>query len=59
MLACCSKDVDARHKAAHDEGDDKSARESVAPNLPLAARLCVGHIGLNGAVAERLKAAVC
>jgi hypothetical protein len=30
-----------------------------APNLPLAARPGVGHIGLNGAVAEWLKAAVC
>jgi hypothetical protein len=29
------------------------------PNLPLAAHPCVGHIGLNGAVAEWLKAAVC
>jgi hypothetical protein len=28
-------------------------------NLPLAARPCVGHIGLTGAVAEWLKAAVC
>jgi hypothetical protein len=30
-----------------------------AANLPLAALPCVGHIGLNGAVAEWLKAAVC
>jgi hypothetical protein len=35
------------------------AANSVAANLPLAARPCVGHIGLNGAVAEWLKAAVC
>ena len=28
-------------------------------NLSLAARPCVGHIGLNGDVAEWLKAAVC
>jgi hypothetical protein len=28
-------------------------------NLPLAARVCVGHIDLIGAVAEWLKAAVC
>jgi hypothetical protein len=28
-------------------------------NLSLAARRCVGHIGLNGDVAEWLKAAVC
>jgi hypothetical protein len=32
---------------------------SAAINLPLAAHPCVGHIGLNGAVAEWLKAAVC
>jgi hypothetical protein len=32
---------------------------SAARNLPLAAHPCVGHIGLNGAVAEWLKAAVC
>ena len=32
---------------------------SAASNLPLAARLRVGHIRLNGAVAEWLKAAVC
>ena len=32
---------------------------SAALNLPLAAHPCVGHIGLNGAVAEWLKAAVC
>ena len=30
-----------------------------SPNLPLAARARVGHIGLDGAVAEWLKAAVC
>ena len=30
-----------------------------APNLPLAARPRVGHIGPDGAVAEWLKAAVC
>jgi hypothetical protein len=35
------------------------ARNAAALNLPLAARRCVGHIGLNGAVAEWLKAAVC
>jgi hypothetical protein len=35
------------------------ARNSAAGNLPLAAGPCVGHIGLNGAVAEWLKAAVC
>jgi hypothetical protein len=38
---------------------DKMAANSVAANLPLAACPCVGHIGLNGAVAEWLKAAVC
>ena len=32
---------------------------SATRNLPLAAHPCVGHIGLNGAVAEWLKAAVC
>jgi hypothetical protein len=32
---------------------------AAAPNLPLAARPRVGHIGLDGAVAEWLKAAVC
>ena len=32
---------------------------TAAPNLPLAARPRVGHIGLDGAVAEWLKAAVC
>ena len=32
---------------------------SAAANLPLAARPRVGHIRLNGAVAEWLKAAVC
>jgi hypothetical protein len=32
---------------------------SAAANLPLAAHPCVGHIRLNGAVAEWLKAAVC
>lgn len=35
------------------------AANSAAANLPLAARARVGHIGLNGAVAEWLKAAVC
>jgi hypothetical protein len=35
------------------------ARNSAAGNLPLAARPRVGHIRLNGAVAEWLKAAVC
>ena len=30
-----------------------------APNLPLAARRRVGHIGPYGAMAEWLKAAVC
>jgi hypothetical protein len=34
-------------------------RNSAAPNLPLAARPGVGHIGLTGDVAEWLKAAVC
>jgi len=32
---------------------------SAAVHLPLAAGPRVGHIGLNGAVAEWLKAAVC
>ena len=40
-------------------GSDKMAANPVAANLPLAACPCVGHIGLNGAVAEWLKAAVC
>jgi hypothetical protein len=35
------------------------AENPVAPNLPLAARPRVGHIGLAGDVAEWLKAAVC
>ena len=35
------------------------AANSAAANLPLAASPRVGHIGLNGAVAEWLKAAVC
>jgi hypothetical protein len=35
------------------------AQNSAAGKLPLAARPRVGHIGLNGAVAEWLKAAVC
>jgi hypothetical protein len=34
-------------------------RNPPAFNLPLAARPCVGHIGLTGDVAEWLKAAVC
>jgi hypothetical protein len=32
---------------------------SAVSNLPLAASLCVGHIGFAGDVAEWLKAAVC
>ena len=40
-------------------GDIKSPTNSAASNLPLAARPHVGHIGLDGAVAEWLKAAVC
>jgi hypothetical protein len=35
------------------------SRKRASANLPLAARGCVGHIDLNGAVAEWLKAAVC
>jgi hypothetical protein len=35
------------------------ADNPAAPNLPLAARRRVGHIGLAGDVAEWLKAAVC
>jgi hypothetical protein len=35
------------------------ACEGHSPHLPLAARPRVGHIGLTGAVAEWLKAAVC
>jgi hypothetical protein len=37
----------------------KQPANSAPANLPLAAGPCVGHIGLNGAVAEWLKAAVC
>ena len=40
-------------------GGDKIVRNSTKRNLPLAAGPRVGHIGLNGAVAEWLKAAVC
>jgi hypothetical protein len=39
--------------------DCAGACEFGGPKLPLAAHPCVGHIGLNGAVAEWLKAAVC
>jgi hypothetical protein len=34
-------------------------RNHITQHLPLAARRCVGHIGLTGDVAEWLKAAVC
>jgi hypothetical protein len=40
-------------------GIDAHWRQYIAPHLPLAARRCVGHIGLTGDVAEWLKAAVC
>ena len=40
-------------------GVPKWLANCAAANLPLAARPCVGHIRLNGAVAEWLKAAVC
>ena len=44
---------------AASSGVPKWPANSAAANLPLAARPRVGHIRLNGAVAEWLKAAVC
>ena len=44
---------------AESSGVTKPLANSAAANWPLAARLGVGHIGPNGAVAEWLKAAVC
>ena len=42
-----------------DPSPKRDAIGSLGSNLSLAARPRVGHIGLNGAVAEWLKAAVC
>ena len=47
-----------RNTRSHQESS-KWLAMAAAPNLPLAARPRVGHIGLDGAVAEWLKAAVC
>ena len=47
-----------RNSGGHQESS-KWLAIAAAPNLPLAARPRVGHIGLDGAVAEWLKAAVC
>ena len=61
---CCANGTKSGANAARGaspprtEGD-KIVRNSTKRNLPLAARPRVGHIGLNGAVAEWLKAPVC
>ena len=50
----------AGNQASRRRADDRRFGRSInSLNLSLAARLCVGHIGLNGDVAEWLKAAVC